>query len=507
MVNCYQIPILRFLLPLIFGLLFFNNKSENEQFFFWTIISFGSIVIYIISQKTFRSYYISIFLLVFNLALASCFNIQNETVSKTPFTKYDQKLEGKIIIKNILKQNESNCTFTFSEKNHLFIANLLKKSNAYYPNDTLIINGLKIQNNNSIDTSYNGYKNYLIKKGIEGSCFLKEKQITTLYRGNGIKNKIYQFRYFLTQRINQPKVFKPQEKSIFLSLLLGEKSYLTSEIKSQYIEAGVVHVLAISGLHVGIVFMFLQFFFRVLPFKNKTMEFLVITITLSFYALLSGLSPSVLRACLMCITIQFSTLLSMRIQSVNAMLNIVFSSAYLLLLFDPKLINDVGFQLSYSAVIFIIIGINKTKEFNTNQRKVIQKIITLLTVNCFAFLGTTPLLLYHFNDIYLGSVLSGLFIIPLVSIIVLFGIGTLLFIPFEGVFCCLLKICNYSLLALNQGVSFFASQLSGKFTYQFDITQLMISYLLISVLLLKFKSLRLKLFYSAIIISIFILLI
>jgi competence protein ComEC len=468
-VNCYQIPILRFLLPFIFGLLFLKNKSENEQLILWGFILFGCFIFIIISQKAFRSYFRILSLLVFNVLLGSSFNLINEDDSTIPFTNYGQKLEGKIIIKNIVKQNESNCTFTFSENNHLFIAYLLNKSKSYYPNDTLIVQGLKIQNHNSNDTTFSGYKTYLINKGIEGTSFLKEKQITTVHRGNGINHTLYQFRYFLTQKINQSNVFKPQEKSIFLSLLLGEKSYLAKDTKSQYIEAGVVHVLAISGLHVGIVFMFLQLLFRLLPFHNKIIGFTAITLTLCFYALLSGLSASVLRACLMCIIIQFSTLLSVRIQNVNVMLNVVFSSAYFLLLFNPNFINDVGFQLSYSAVIYIIIGVNKTKEFRISHGKLTQKIIALITVNCFAFLGTTPLLLYHFNDIYFGSVLSGLFIIPLVSVTVLLGVFSLLLIPFDAVFHLSLKICNYSLFFLNQGVSFFAKQLSGKYTYPFSL--------------------------------------
>ena len=140
--------------------------------------------------------------------------------------------------------------------------------------------------------------------------------------------------------------------AIASALTFGYKDDLSNYVKGVFSKTGAMHVLAVSGLHVGIIYLILNFLLKPikLPFRFKWINDIIILLVIWFYALTTGLSPSILRASTM---LSFLTFANVFNKSTN-IFNIIFSSAFFLLLVDPFLILNVGFQLSYVAVLGII---------------------------------------------------------------------------------------------------------------------------------------------------------
>ena len=138
------------------------------------------------------------------------------------------------------------------------------------------------------------------------------------------------------------------EKVIIKALVVGDRAGLDPEIKQKYISAGIFHVLAVSGLHVGVIYMVLMFFVKRL--RLVYVQVLVLVLGLVFYACLTGLSQSVIRATVMFMVFGFAQLIQRRTNSVNTL----FASCFLILLVKPEYLFESGFQLSVSAVLGIL---------------------------------------------------------------------------------------------------------------------------------------------------------
>lgn len=215
------------------------------------------------------------------------------------------------------------------------------------------------------------------------------------------------------------------EFEILSALTLGYKRELDPEIKRVFSSAGAMHVLAVSGLHVGIIYWVLTTFLGFIKSKKTgRLAFALISLfCLWAYAFITGLSPSVMRAATM-----FSfIIIGNTIKRHGNIYNSLAASALILLLINPNNLFEVGFQLSYSAVFGIVYLQPTISNLITVKNRVLNYFWMLLTVSVAAQIATFPISVFYFNQFPTYFFISNLFVIPAVSLLIPLGILLLLF--------------------------------------------------------------------------------
>jgi len=203
---------------------------------------------------------------------------------------------------------------------------------------------------------------------------------------------------------------------LLIGMLLGEKSFIPPHLKEVFAEAGIMHILAVSGLHVGIIAMALLAFLSILQLPKK-LKLLTLILILIIYASITGFRPSVLRA-----TIMFILLIGGKLINRNRNLNISLSfAAFLILLLNPLILYDAGFLLSFIVTFFII---NLSPILQELFSKIVVWIKNPLAVSTAAWIGIFPLSAYFFSKVSIISIVSNIFIIPLTGIAVILGFVT-----------------------------------------------------------------------------------
>lgn len=217
------------------------------------------------------------------------------------------------------------------------------------------------------------------------------------------------------------------ELSVGAALLLGYTDKLDADIISAYSNTGALHVLSVSGLHVAIVYMVFSWmlFFLDKHKRGRIIKAILLILFLWFYAALTGLSPSVLRAATM-----FSFIIVAKTFSRHTNIyNTLAASAILLLLINPYLIMEVGFQLSYLAVLGIVYIQPKIHAWLEIDNWLLDQIWTITTVSIAAQIATFPLGLQYFHQFPNYFLLSNLIVIPISTLILYIGIAVFTFSP------------------------------------------------------------------------------
>lgn len=233
---------------------------------------------------------------------------------------------------------------------------------------------------------------------------------------------VFPARKFIAHTITT--VMKGNEANFLIGLLLGDRTDLSEEIKTAFMNTGTIHVLAVSGSHVILVVAVLYFVFGIfrIPYKVK----IIVTIAaLIFYTYLTGATPSVVRAAIMSIIVLLGKYFEQRTDGYN----VLGLSAVLIFLFDPKQLFDVGFQLSFSAVFSLIYFYPKLKLLiekipeSLEEFKIISWLLKAFAVSVAAQVGTIPFTAYYFGKISLISFIANLVVVPLVELIVTIGLA------------------------------------------------------------------------------------
>lgn len=218
------------------------------------------------------------------------------------------------------------------------------------------------------------------------------------------------------------------------ALLLGYKSDLNEDTNLIFTRTGTLHILAVSGMHAGLIFAMLNWVFGfIIKFKNgNILKAIIILFCLWFYALMSGFSSSVIRAAVMFSLMSIGNLVNRS----NNPINTIFSSAFIMLMFDPNFIFDPGFQLSYTAVLGINLCYSKIKLLYTNKSKPIRVISDLINVSLCAQLLTFPISIYYFNQFPSYFLITNLIVIPIYTLLIflIIAIFPLCFFPIVSLF-------------------------------------------------------------------------
>jgi len=262
------------------------------------------------------------------------------------------------------------------------------------------------------------YKRYSLFQGITHQVYLKPVEFETLNSKNEkwFRKFIYSSREKVLNILRQ-NITNEKELGLAEALLIGYKNDLEQSLVQSYTNTGVVHIIAISGLHLGLIYWLLGLVLKPLQ-KTKRINWLrpvLIIIGLWLFSLLAGAQPSILRSALMFTCIVLGESLSRRTSIYNTMA----VSAFLLLCINPFWLWDVGFQLSYAAVLSIIIFMRPVYNWFYIPNKLLDFTWKLNAVTIAAQILTVPIGIYHFHQFPNLFLLTNFVAVPLSSVILL----------------------------------------------------------------------------------------
>ena len=267
------------------------------------------------------------------------------------------------------------------------------------------------------------YKEWLFRNEITHQLYLAKGSWAMLPT-----KKSNQYLQVLQQKIRnhlQQNITGKQEKAVAAALLIGYKQDIDSDLMKAYSNTGVIHVIAISGLHLGLIYGLLIGIFSWMPVSiiKKWTAPPIMLLVLWGFALLTGAGPSIVRAAVM-----FSFIIMASIVKQNSsILNALAASAFFLLLLHPFYLWDIGFQLSYAAVLSIVLYQKNIFDSIYFKYKWMQACWQLNAVTLSAQVLTLPLVVYHFHQFPNYFLFSNFIVVPLSSIILY---GCLLILPF-----------------------------------------------------------------------------
>jgi competence protein ComEC len=270
------------------------------------------------------------------------------------------------------------------------------------------------------------YKNWLATQHIHHQIFLNLEDIAFTKENEGVPL----IKYALTLRERQVQYFRKILKSddvysVASTLILGYRADLDEEVLSYYAKTGTIHALSVSGMHVGLIYLVLAWIFSFLDRNRlaKACKLIIILVLIWCYTILTGLSPSVLRAAIMISVFMIGKGIN---RSANGV-NILAFSGFLILVYDPLILWDVGFQLSYLAVLGLILVQPTIEDWFYFKNTFYQKIWSAISISLAAQLFTFPLSIYYFHQFPMYFLFSNLFILIPVTGIMYLGIVILLF--------------------------------------------------------------------------------
>ncbi|WP_243396868.1 ComEC/Rec2 family competence protein [Flagellimonas pacifica] len=346
------------------------------------------------------------------------------------------------------------------------------------------------------------YKGFLQKQGIYHQIGISSNQITAKKNSSKtIFGVASNFREDIILKL-KTKDFDKDVLGVIQALLLGQRDNISENTYNSYKDAGAIHILAVSGLHVGILLLLFQFLLTPLERlpKGKTIKLICVVFLLWSYAFIAGLSPSIVRAVTMFTFVAYA----MHLNRPTNSFNIVALSMFFILLMKPLFLFQVGFQMSYAAVLAIVWIYPKLQRFWFPNNILIRKTWQLLSVSLAAQLGVLPISLYYFHQFPVLFFISNLLVIPFLGLIL--GIGILViglsimnFLPNF-----LVKSYNAIIKMMNSVISWVAQQEGFVIRdIPFDSFQLLVGYIAIITMVLflsKAKKKNILMFLTAIII-------
>jgi len=313
-----------------------------------------------------------------------------------------------------------------------------------------------IEINTSLNPHQFDYQSYLAKQGIHRQVFIKYHEFLMLNsKSESLLGIIYTIRTEIQKSLHTYH-FSDDELAVMNALLLGQRQDISKELIDEYSKAGAIHILAVSGLHVGVILLILSSLFKPLERirKGKFLKLIIILVFLWFFALLAGMSASVVRAVTMFTAVAIGQFLNKR----NAIEHSLIFSMFILLLCKPLFLFEVGFQLSYLAV-FGIIWIQPVIYNRWKPRfLLLDKAWQLITVSIAAQLGVLPLSLFYFHQFPGLFLVSNLVIIPFLGCILIGGILILTLASLSILPEFLADFYGFIISLLNSFIAFIAKQ-------------------------------------------------
>jgi competence protein ComEC len=353
-----------------------------------------------------------------------------------------------------------------------------------FSGDTLLISGQLNLVPAPLNPATFNYQKYLRRKGISYSIYLDSGQWELNGKGNPgfVRRTTHQIRKYIHQVVHH-SALQEENKGLALALLIGLKDDLDPEVSQEFSGAGAVHVLCVSGLHVGVIYLMIIVLFGFLRKIRKYGHILFFAIGIAgiwSYAMVAGLPPSVNRA-----SVMFSfMLLGKLFRRKNISMNGVAASAFLLMFEQPGVIFHVGFQLSYLAVIGIITMFPPLSQIWMPGNRWLVKIRDLILVSFCAQLFTFPVAVSLFHTFPNYFLLTNLLIIPVTGVVIYAGVAflTIQMMPLHQI----AEVVFDWLLSLMRMMVGFVDGLPGSSTNHITISNPQVWIIMISIFALLF---------------------
>jgi competence protein ComEC len=286
------------------------------------------------------------------------------------------------------------------------------------PGDLLIINCTPVQISARGNPYEFNYRFYMENQGVRYYAYTSQESII---RQVAMENrKLIHRALILREKIigmYKERGITGEKLALVAAITLGQKNMLDADQKSYFVKAGVMHIMAVSGLHTVILSLFV---FNALFFLKKRLNIIRILLTIAIlwaFAFVTGLTPSVLRATLMFSFLHAGNLMKRPVNGINSVL----ASGFILIVIRPSVIFDAGFLLSYSAVIYIIAFYRELYQTLVIKNFIYDKIWQSAVVSIVAQAGTLPLTITLFNRFPTYFILTNIIIVPLSSVLVIIG--------------------------------------------------------------------------------------
>lgn len=290
---------------------------------------------------------------------------------------------------------------------------LLIKSDGYNGNQGDII-GFSSKLNSILPSSIKnpGYRASLKHQGISLETRVRNEDIKYIGRNQSLENYFNSLREDLEILIEKSSLNR-DTGDFMISLLLGDKYFLASENRETFNEAGMAHILALSGMHVAILISLFSFLLLPLSFlKKRKIKFLLLITFIWIYVFLTGSSPSTIRAAIMATLL----LLSIYLERKNSALNSLFAAIIIILIFNPYALWDIGLQLSALCVASILCFSEPLNLIERHTHPHLHKIVSLVLTTLICTFATWALIAYHFKNIPLLFLPGNLILVPFLPV-------------------------------------------------------------------------------------------
>jgi len=498
-----QFPLARVTLVFILGILFayYLQPSPNLVFTFLFVATLFLGGIYYWFTKKYNQlgvFGIIVYITAFGIGISSQ-TIHTETYQKNHFTQVDSVFEHTHTINLILREKLKS---SISSQRYValihqidttvcagkIVLNIKKDSlhHSFVIGNRLQIQGTIYPNSAPKNPNQFDYGSYLKNKQIYGQLFADASEIKV---SSQIEKDIWyyadQIRNTIITNLTKDG-FNATELNVAVALILGQQQDIDPEISKDYQYAGAVHILSVSGLHIGFLLLFVTFILKPVP-NNKKGSFLklvIILCSLWLFGILAGLAPSVVRSVTMFSFVAIGQHLRRSVNIYHTLL----VSILLILLIQPAFLFDVGFQLSYLALFFILWFHPLLSSIWEPKNKISKYIWDILSVSFAAQIGTLPLSLYYFHQFPGLFFITNLVIIPLTGFIMGLGVLVMVLAYFDSSPIFLSKTLEWSLFIIDKIIHSIASleQFIIK-DIPFTLAFLLSSYAVVLTIILWFK--------------------
>lgn len=434
----FRTPFLTLFIALSIGVYLGYSYSFSFNFLVgYSIVSAGALVLYYLRFKSNNTLFLVV---VFNFFLViGIFSIQQSNGDWESYSIKDfYRQEGEVVlnfqeignqekewVKVIAKIQQFQALYDTVSLNESAVLFIKKGKQALQVNDVIVCKSIFSPIKNAGNPGEFDAESYWNKKGIRYIAFLDSMDYVVQQKGEP---------FFLSEVLEACRLYfkraleenlHGKDLAIALALILGDKSLIDSEITASFTNTGAMHVLAVSGLHIGIIMQILMVVFGFFPrVFNKNRAIICVVILMWAYSFITGMSPSVLRAVFM-----FSVLVLAQLTGKNyAPLNTLFFTGFILVILQPFTLFDVGFQLSFLAMLGIFLVYKPIESLIYTKNKILLKIWQGTAIGFAAQLFTTPLSLYYFHQFPNYFILSNIGLMATSGLIL--GIGLLLFFVF-----------------------------------------------------------------------------
>ncbi|RQD68415.1 MAG: ComEC/Rec2 family competence protein [Tindallia sp. MSAO_Bac2] len=339
---------------------------------------------------------------------------------------------------------------------------------------------------NLLKNTSNTYYKYLQNQGMSAILNTDPQHIqftsgSRLNPANAASKTKVSMQRFIGQHLDPP------ESTVLKSIMLGNQGYLSDDLRRIFSRTGTAHIIAVSGLHTGIIAMAAHELTKIAGVGIRKGKWFTLAIVW-FYALIAGLPVSILRAGTMITLLILSFFLKRHYDSRNALM----IAAMIFIAINPYTLKTVSFQLSFLATASIIWGLSLCK--NTLKLKYNNKAWNLLTISILVQMGTWPVVAYHFNELSIISPVSNLLIVPVLGLLMTATLGAWLlnWIPFLADF--LMHTVNGMLIYMIRAMTFLAEKPYAAIRIEkMSLTMVLLYYLFVLVVLgtvLKIESIK-----------------